>query len=107
MLRTIALFLAFAAPTFGQTSATKEAQIWQLEKACWEYVKANDLGEVPRAVARKFCWLAICQFRASEKGSHHRLDHCEHVKRNRPSFLFDRAARDSGNRRHRDQLLSN
>ena len=43
MLRTIALFLAFAAPTFGQTSATKEAQIWQLEKAYWEYVKANDL----------------------------------------------------------------
>jgi hypothetical protein len=43
MLRTIALFLAFAAPTFGQTSATKEAQIWQLEKAYWEYVQANDL----------------------------------------------------------------
>src|SRR5262245_17018369 len=43
MLRTIALFLAFAAPTFGQTSATKEAQIWQLEKAYWEYVRANDL----------------------------------------------------------------
>ena len=43
MLRTIALFLAFAAPTFGQTSATKEAQIWQLEKVYWEYVKANNL----------------------------------------------------------------
>jgi len=43
MLRTIALFLAFAAPTFGQTLATKEAQIWKLEKAYWEYVKANNL----------------------------------------------------------------
>ena len=43
MLRTIALFLAFAAPAFGQISPKDEAQIWQLEKAYWEYVKANEL----------------------------------------------------------------
>jgi len=43
MLRTITLFLALTASAFGQTSAREEAQIWQLEKAYWEYVKANDL----------------------------------------------------------------
>jgi ketosteroid isomerase-like protein len=43
MLRIISLFLALAATTFGQDSAKNETQIWQLEKAYWEYVKANDL----------------------------------------------------------------
>src|SRR5215831_14257598 len=43
MLRTIVLFLALASSAFGQTSANEETQIWQLEKAYWEYVKANDL----------------------------------------------------------------
>jgi ketosteroid isomerase-like protein len=43
MLRTITLFLALTATTFGQNSAKDEAQVWQLEKAYWEYVKANDL----------------------------------------------------------------
>jgi len=43
MLRTITLFLALTATAFGQNSAKDEAQVWQLEKAYWEYVKANDL----------------------------------------------------------------
>lgn len=43
MLRTISLFLALAATTFGQNSARDETQVWQLEKAYWEYVKSNDL----------------------------------------------------------------
>ncbi len=43
MLRTITLFLALTATAFGQNSARDEAQVWQLEKAYWEYVKANDL----------------------------------------------------------------
>ena len=43
MLRTVTLFLALTAAAFGQNSAKDEAQIWQLEKAYWEYVKANDL----------------------------------------------------------------
>ena len=43
MLRTTIFFLALAASAFGQTSAKEETQIWQLEKAYWEYVKANDL----------------------------------------------------------------
>jgi len=43
MLRTSIFFLALAASASGQTSAKEETQIWQLEKAYWEYVKANDL----------------------------------------------------------------
>ena len=43
MLRIITLFLALTATAFGQDSAKDEAQVWQLEKAYWEFVKANDL----------------------------------------------------------------
>ena len=43
MLRTITLFLALTATAFGQNSAKDEAQVWELEKAYWEFVKANDL----------------------------------------------------------------
>jgi ketosteroid isomerase-like protein len=43
MLRTITLFLALTATAFGQNSTNDEAQVWELEKAYWEYVKANDL----------------------------------------------------------------
>jgi len=43
MLRTITLFLALTATAFGQNSAKDEAQVWELEKAYWGYVKANDL----------------------------------------------------------------
>jgi ketosteroid isomerase-like protein len=43
MLRTIILFVVLAATTFAQDSAKDETQVWQLEKAYWEYVKANDL----------------------------------------------------------------
>jgi ketosteroid isomerase-like protein len=43
MLRTITLFLALSATAFAQNSAKDDAQVWELEKAYWEYVKANDL----------------------------------------------------------------
>jgi ketosteroid isomerase-like protein len=43
MLRTITLLLALTATAFGQNSAKDETQVWELEKAYWEYVKANDL----------------------------------------------------------------
>ena len=43
MLRTITVFVALTATAFAQNSAKNEAQVWQLEKAYWEYVKANDL----------------------------------------------------------------
>jgi ketosteroid isomerase-like protein len=43
MLRITTLLLALTATALGQNSAKGEAQIWQLEKAYWEYVKANDL----------------------------------------------------------------
>ena len=43
MFRTIGLFLALTATAFAQDSAKDEVQVWNLEKAYWEYVKANDL----------------------------------------------------------------
>ena len=43
MLKTLALFLALAAVAFAQNPARDETQVWNLEKAYWEYVKTNDL----------------------------------------------------------------
>jgi hypothetical protein len=43
MLKTISILLALTATAFAQDSASDGAQIWNLEKAYWEYVKANDL----------------------------------------------------------------
>jgi ketosteroid isomerase-like protein len=43
MFRTIGLFLALTATAFAQDSAKDEVQVWNFEKAYWEYVKANDL----------------------------------------------------------------
>jgi hypothetical protein len=44
MPRIISLLLVvFAAAAFGQSAADDESQVWNLEKAYWEYVKANDL----------------------------------------------------------------
>jgi ketosteroid isomerase-like protein len=43
MLKTIPILLLLASTAFPQDSAKDEAQVWSLEKAYWEYVKANDL----------------------------------------------------------------
>src|SRR4029077_12492431 len=43
MLKTFSILLALTAAAFAQDSAKDEAQVWNLEKAYWEYVKANDL----------------------------------------------------------------
>src|SRR6059058_1975142 len=43
MLKTIALFVAVTAAVIAEGSDKEQAQIWNLEKAYWEYVKANDL----------------------------------------------------------------
>jgi ketosteroid isomerase-like protein len=43
MLKAISILLLLATAAFAQDAATNEAQVWQLEKAYWEYVKANDL----------------------------------------------------------------
>jgi ketosteroid isomerase-like protein len=43
MFRIISLFLALAVTAFAQNSAKDQTQVWRLEKAYWEYVKANDL----------------------------------------------------------------
>jgi len=43
MLKALPLLLLLAAIAFAQDSAKDEAQVWNLEKAYWDYVKANDL----------------------------------------------------------------
>jgi ketosteroid isomerase-like protein len=43
MLKTIALFVAVTAAAFAEGSDKEQTQIWNLEKAYWAYVKANDL----------------------------------------------------------------
>jgi len=45
MIRAISFLLALASTAFAQDSLKDEAQVWQLEKAYWEYVKANDLDK--------------------------------------------------------------
>src|SRR5213082_2977181 len=43
MFTTISVMVVLATAAFGQVSSKDEAQVWSLEKAYWEYVKANDL----------------------------------------------------------------
>lgn len=43
MLKYIPFLLVLATAGFAQDSAKEEAQVWNLEKAYWEYVKTNDL----------------------------------------------------------------
>src|SRR6266851_9393249 len=43
MLKTFPILLALTVAAFAQDSAKDEAQIWNLEKTYWDYVKANDL----------------------------------------------------------------
>lgn len=46
MLRTITFLLALTAVAMSAAAFTKdEAQIWNLEKNYWEYVKSNDLAK--------------------------------------------------------------
>jgi len=43
MLKALSLLLLLSATAFAQDSPNDETEIWKLEKAYWEYVKANDL----------------------------------------------------------------
>jgi len=43
ILKTIPSVVLLAAAGFAQSVANNEVQVWNLEKAYWEYVKANDL----------------------------------------------------------------
>ena len=43
MVRTLSILLALTAVSFAQDLAGDETQVWNLEKAYWECVKANDL----------------------------------------------------------------
>jgi len=65
------LLVVLVATAFGQGATNDESQVWNLEKAYWEYVKANDLDKYRALWARKFSWLAIRQFSAGTKRSHY------------------------------------
>lgn len=43
MLKAISFLLLLSMAPFVQAAANDEAQVWSLEKAYWEYVKASDL----------------------------------------------------------------
>jgi hypothetical protein len=43
MLKATTILLLFASAVFTHASPKDEQDIWNLEKAHWEYVKANDL----------------------------------------------------------------
>ncbi|PYL06001.1 MAG: hypothetical protein DME33_14830 [Verrucomicrobia bacterium] len=43
MIKAIPFLLALALTALAQDATKDEAQVWRLEKAYWEYVKANDL----------------------------------------------------------------
>jgi Domain of unknown function (DUF4440) len=43
MLKAILFLIALTTVAFAQDSARDEAQIWNLEKVYWDYVKADDL----------------------------------------------------------------
>ena len=107
MLRTIILFLALTATAFGQNSAKDEAQVWQLEKAYWEYVKGNDLEKYRALWQENFVgWPFVSPAPV-------RKDHitdwmtANTSKGITPPLVLDRAARYSGNRRYCGRLLSN
>lgn len=43
MFKAIAVLLLLASTSVAEDSAKDQAQVWTLEKAYWEYVKANDI----------------------------------------------------------------
>jgi len=43
MIRSLAYLLALTIAVSAQSAANDGAQVWELEKAYWEYVKVNDL----------------------------------------------------------------
>ena len=60
MLRIIPLFLALKATAFGPNLPKNEAQVWQSEKAYWEYVEANDLEKYRALWHENFVgWLLV------------------------------------------------
>ena len=43
MLKAILFLVVLATISFGQNAANDQTEVWNLEKAYWEYVKSNDL----------------------------------------------------------------
>jgi hypothetical protein len=101
------LFLALTATAFGQNSTNDEAQFWELEKAYWEYVKANDLEKYRALWHENFVGWPFVSPAPVRKDHITDWIYFEHVQRNQAPVVLDRATCHSGNRRYRDQLLSN
>jgi hypothetical protein len=105
MLKVITLLVALAIAASAQDADTDEAQIWNLEKSYWEYVKANDLEKYRALWHEDFLgW----PFVSSEPmGKNHITDwitmNTSKGLRLQSYSIEQLAVRD---RRHRDQLLS-
>src|SRR5947208_8015409 len=54
MIKLISFSLLFAAVTLGNAATAAESQVWNLEKAYWEYVKGNDLEKYRTLWHEKF-----------------------------------------------------
>jgi hypothetical protein len=89
MFRTISLVIVLATAAFGQESAKDEAQVWNLEKAYWEYVKANDLEKYRALWHEDFVRLALCERVTCADRSHYRLDHGQHVEGREVAVILD------------------
>ena len=107
MLRTITLFLALTATALGQNSAKDEAQVWELEKAYWEYVKANDLEKYRALWHENFVGWPFVSPAPLRKDHITDWITSNTSNGNQAPVVLDRAARHSGNRRYRNGLLSN
>jgi hypothetical protein len=89
ILTNISILLALTAAAFAQDSASDETQVWNLEKAYWKYVKANDL-EKYRAL-----WHESFVGWPTSSSTPLRKDHITHwITRKRSSFIFTKSELD-------------
>jgi hypothetical protein len=102
MLRSVSVLVALALTTQLQ-GAQNEADLWQLEKSYWEYVKANDLEKYRALWHENFLGWPYVSSTPVRKDQI-----TDWITANTSKgIIFDRAARDSDYRQRRDQLLSN
>lgn len=60
MFKTVSILTLFTATVLAHAPANSEAQIWNLEKSYWEYVKSNDLEKYRALWHEKFVgWPSI------------------------------------------------
>ncbi len=106
MLKAIP-FLLVLATAFPQDSAKDEAQVWNLEKAYWEYVKANDLEKYRALWHEDFLGWPYVSSAPIRKDHMTDWITAEHVQGREAPVLLHRAAGRSRDRRRRDRSLSN